>query len=126
MNEKIRAEKKRKIWNYLPITGFFNSYNNEEKGIITGVKTLFHAVYSSAFIMPFVIYGALSSQTGSFKIKEQREIFQEQKEIQNNYNDLFGNAKTFEDSLKIYRENGLSLKLEDSSFEEKEKLFRKK
>jgi hypothetical protein len=53
--------------------------------------------------------------------QQQKEAIQYYKDVRNDYNSLFGDAVNFEDSLEIYKENGLPIKLEEPNFWEKAK-----
>ncbi len=63
----------------------------------------------------------------SWDIKGQNEFYNKKEQgvekVNSNYNKLFENAANFEDSVKIYQEYGLPLKLEEPSFKDKERIL---
>jgi hypothetical protein len=61
-------------------------------------------------------------KTGKWNPRHQKNYYED---VNSSYNKLFENAASFEDSLKIYQENGFDINLTEPSFEEKERAYRK-
>lgn len=63
-------------------------------------------------------------RTGTWTPKQYTEMVKRIKQTNSSYDKLLENAANFDDSLKFYIENGLPIKLEEPSLEQKEKIVK--
>jgi len=111
-------------WKVLPVAGAVDFTNKRLNGmikpsIINHLKSVYHLTTFSLA----VIYCVASIENKSLnpqKWLENKNKIQYQNQINSSYKALFKDAKTFSDSLVIYQHYGLSLKLKEPNFEEKE------
>ena len=75
----------------------------------------------AASLMYYIAYSGSIKEWNPLNWKEAKE---HREQVYNFHNHLFENAVDFDDSVKIYQELGFPLKLEEPSFEEKERIVK--
>lgn len=85
-----------------------------------GIKMVLGAICLGLILTPLVDYALKGVQTGEWTLKGQK-IHKE--ETNSSYKKLFKDATTLEDSINVLRKHGLQIKLEEPSFEEKERVL---
>jgi hypothetical protein len=131
------------FWKVLPVGSAINyqdklklarrsAYFDTSKEFIN--KT-FHGLYALAGIYTLVIYGSLGVVTGVWtpkqmkaynekaRIKQQIET-EHKSEVNHEYNQLFENAKTSEDTLAIYKRYNLPFKFVEPTLKQKEEAIK--